>query len=117
MTARKTTAREVRTGDIIQTTWSRIHDRNLTLTVEYPTYDRFDSPGVGVIDRVRFTGVDNYGKRRENIMGCGPNDRVYVVSEAPRDGDTFGALSEWIDPAYEPPEDAWLDAGDSLEVL
>lgn len=92
MTARKAEARDVRTGDVIQTTWSRIHDPNLTLTVDYPTFDRFLSPGVGVIDRVRFTGVDNYGDYRENIMGCGPGDRVYVVEEALHDGDTFGAL-------------------------
>ncbi len=92
MTARETIARNVRTGDVIQTTWSRIHHPDLTLTVDYVTFDQFFSPGVGVLDRVRFTGTNNYGEHRENAMGCTPDSRVYVLDEAPQRGDTFGAL-------------------------
>lgn len=114
MTARQTTAREIRTGDVIQTAWSPFE---LALTVEYLTLDRFTNPEGATFDRVRFTGTDSLGRRVEHGWGVKADERVYVVEEAPRDGDTFGALSEWIDPDYEVPADAWLDAGDSLELL
>lgn len=113
VTARKATAREVRTGDVITTDYAR----PIMLTVDYPTWEKFRSPEGWAGDVIRFTGVDNHGQRREKTMGCRPGDRVYILTEAPRDGDTFGALSEWIDPDYVVPEDAWLDDVDGDESL
>lgn len=114
MTARKTTAREVRTGDTIQTAWS---PQGEALTVDYPTLDRFTNPEGATFDRIRFTGTDSLGRHVELGWGVNADSLVCVVEEAPRDGDSFGALSEWIDPNYEVPNDAWLDNEDSLELL
>lgn len=112
---RKAEARDVRTGDVITNDYAAA--QGITLTVDYPTWEKFTNPEGWTGDIIRFTGTDNRGQYRERAMGAKPGDRVYVVREAPRDGDTFGALSEWIDPDYEVPEDAWLDDADSLELL
>lgn len=112
---RKAEARDVRTGDVITNAWADRTGR--TLTVDYPSWEKFRNPEGEILDVIRFTGTDNRGEYREKTMGAKPGDRVYIVEEAPHDGDTFGALSEWIDPDYDVPEDAWLDDADSLELL
>lgn len=87
---RKTTARQVRTGDEIFTDWS---PPGVTLIVDYPTLDRFTNPEGSTFDRIRFTGETQTGQRVEHGWAVKADSRVYVVEEAPRKAEwTFGAL-------------------------
>lgn len=90
---RKATARDVRTGDTITNDWARINFHDLTLTVDYPTWERFTNPEGWTGDVIRFTGTDSRGRHVENGWGLRPDHRVYIIEEAPHDGDTFGELS------------------------
>lgn len=92
---RETTADRVRTGDTIVTDWS---PRGLTLTVDYPTRDTFTAADGTRLDRIRFTGVDNFGMPVDDGWGVKAGDRVWVVTDAPLKRDVpgsgvFGALT------------------------
>ncbi|MGX6604801.1 hypothetical protein ACWKSP_22135 [Micromonosporaceae bacterium Da 78-11] len=89
MSFQQVTAAEVRTGDVITTPWAP----NRTLTVDYPTRERFTSPEGVTSDVVRFTGMDSFGQHVEKGWGQSADGRVYIVEAAPRDGNTFGALA------------------------
>lgn len=87
---REAKARDVRTGDVITNVLAA--RRGITLTVDYVTWETFTNPEGWTGDVIRFTGTDNRAQYREKTMGVKPGDRVYIVEEAPHDGDTFGEL-------------------------
>jgi hypothetical protein len=86
---RKAKVREVRTGDVIAIRGVR---KDLTLTVHYPIWEKHTAPDGFTQQAVWFAGVDSTGKRVEKGWGQKPDTLVYVVEEAPRRGNTFGAL-------------------------
>ena len=96
-------AREVRTGDTITNDYAR----KRWMTVDYPTWDRFTNPEGQTFDRIRFTGTDRCGQHVELGYGMPPDGRVYVVADAPFDGDTYKALTGPDDEGD--PWDDWLD--------
>lgn len=69
-------ARDVRTGDVITNDYA---DRGLTLTVDYPTWERFTNPEGQTSDVIRFTGVDSWGRRHDKGWGQSPDGRVYIA--------------------------------------
>jgi hypothetical protein len=91
MTTRKAEARDVRTGDVITNVWADRTGR--TLTVDYPSWEKFTNPEGWTGDVIRFTGTDNHGRHVEKGYGSRPDGRVYIVEEAPRRGESFGALT------------------------
>lgn len=116
MTARETTADQVRTGDTITNDYAR----ERWLFVDYPTWDRFTNPEGQTLDRIRFTGVDRWGKRVELGYGMTPKGRVYIVEDAPLKADVpgarvFGALAD-DEPPFNPADLEPFDI-DSWELL
>lgn len=89
MTRREAKARDVRTGDVITIPWSR---DGVTLTVHYPTWEKFTNPEGWTGDVIRFTGVDSLGRRVEKGWGQSPDGLVYIVDSNPFDRHTFGEI-------------------------
>ena len=104
---REARARELRTGDTFTTPWS---PRGRTFTVDYPIWETHVDADGGTRPVIWFAGTYESGRRTERGAGQDPDGRVYILAEAPRDGDTFGALGEWVDADSDVSWDDWLDA-------
>ena len=94
---RITRADQVRTGETIITHFAHA-TRGKPITVGIVHRERFTNPDGETLDVIRYTGVTDQGQCVDRSYGSRPDDRVYVLQEAPFKADVpgsgvFGALA------------------------